>query len=215
MALRIIFLEEFGKAFVPKGARPYLRSYLLKAGFNEVPYKFFGLLFYISIGITLLIYFLIIYPYIKRLFLFEFPLYSFLGFFIAFAGWAIVELFFATLFILLVYFYLDLKIYVRTKKMEEQLPDFLQVLSANLKGGMTFERALWASIKPRFNILGSEMAKASKKVMTGYDVSNALIELSDKYDSLMLKRTVDLLISEVESCGNIADLIDRLVDNLK
>ncbi len=208
MAIRIIFLEEFGKAFVPKKTIPNLRKYFLKAGFNEVPYKLFGLLFYISAFITTLIYIILIYPYLKKFSLFEIYIYSFLG-------WFVVQLFFATLFILLIYFYLDLKIYHRTKKMEEQLPDFLQILSANLKGGMTFERALWAAIKPRFGVIGSEMAKASKKVMTGYEVSKALEELADKYDSLMLKRTVDLMISEVESGGNVAELIDRLVDNLK
>lgn len=208
MAFRIIFLEEFGKAFVPKRFIPDLRAYLLKAGFNEVPYRFFGFLFYISALITGLIFLTFVYPYLRQLSLFEVYLYSFVG-------WFLIQIFFATLFILLVYFYLDLKIYHRTKKMEEQLPDFLQVLSANLKGGMTFERALWSAIKPRFGILGSEMAKASKKVMTGYEVSKALIELSDKYNSLMLKRTVDLIISEVESGGNAAQLIDRLVDNLK
>lgn len=208
MALRIIFLEEFGKAFVPKKAIPILRKYLLKAGFNEVPYKFFGMLFYISALITTLIFVIFIYPYFKKFSLVEIYAYSFLG-------WALVQLLFATLFILLIYFYLDLKIYYRTKKMEEQLPDFLQVLSANLKGGMTFERALWAAVKPRFNVLGSEMAKASKKVMTGYDTGKALTELADKYDSLMLRRTVDLIISEAESGGNVSELIDRLVDNLK
>ncbi len=208
MVFKIIFLEEFGKAFVPKKAIPNLRKYLLKAGFNEVPYRFFGLLFYISALITTLIFIIFIYPYLKRFSLFEIYIYSFLG-------WFVTQMFFATLFILLIYFYLDLKIYFRTKNMEEQLPDFLQVLSANLKGGMTFERALWAAIKPRFDILGSEMAKASKKVMTGYEVSKALTELADKYDSLMLRRTVDLMISELESGGNVAELIDRLVDNLK
>ncbi|MDP3764888.1 MAG: type II secretion system F family protein [Nanoarchaeota archaeon] len=208
MALKIIFLDEFGKAFVPKKVIPNLRKYLLKAGFNEVPYKFFGLLFYVSALITTLIFIIFIYPYLKKFSLFEIYVYSFLG-------WFLVQLFFAMLFIMLIYFYLDLKIYYRTKKMEEQLPDFLQILSANLKGGMTFENALWAAVKPRFNVLGSEMAKASKKVMTGYDVSKALMELADKYDSLMLRRTVDLMISEVESGGNLAELIDRLVDNLK
>jgi Flp pilus assembly protein TadB len=166
------------------------------------------MLFYISALITTLLFIIFIYPYLKRFSLFEIYVYSFIS-------WFIAQLFFATLFILLVYFYLDLKIYHRTKKMEEQLPDFLQVLSANLKGGMTFERALWAAIKPRFTLLSSEMAKASKKVMTGYEISKALTELADKYDSLMLRRTVDLIISEVESGGNIAELIDRLVDNLK
>ncbi|MBI2657342.1 type II secretion system F family protein [Candidatus Woesearchaeota archaeon] len=208
MAFRIIFLEEFGKAFVPKRFIPNLRKYLLKAGFNEVPYRFFGMLFYFSALITTMIFITFIYPYLRRFSLIEIYIFSFLG-------WFIVQLFFATLFILLVYFYLDLKIYYRTKKMEEQLPDFLQVLSANLKGGMTFERALWAAVKPRFNVLGSEMAKASKKVMTGYEVGKALTELADKYDSLMLQRTVDLMISELESGGNVAELIDRLVVNLK
>ena len=222
MALRLIFLEEFGKAFVPKRITPTLRRYMLKAGFNEVPYKFFGSLFYISAVITTLIFIFFIFPClsnpsecyvlkgfsVQKFSLVEIYAYSFLS-------WSAVQLFFASLFILVIYFYLDLRIYYRTKKMEDQLPDFLQVLSANLKGGMTFERALWLAIKPRFNILGNEMAKTSKKVMTGYDISKALSELAEKYDSLMLRRTVDLIISEVESGGNVSELIDRLVDNLK
>ncbi len=208
MAMKIIFLEEFGKAFVPKRVIPVLRKYMLKAGYDEVPYKFFGLLFYASAIMTTLIFIIFIYPYLKRYSLIW--IYTF-----SFVGWFFIQMFFAFLFIMLVYFYLDLKIFTRTKKMEEQLPDFLQVMSSNLKGGMTFERALWAAIKPRFGVLGSEMAKTSKKVMTGYEISRALAELSDKYDSLMLQRTVDLLVSELESGGNIAQLIDRIVASLK
>lgn len=208
MTFQIIFLKEFGKAFVPKRMAPNLRRYLLKAGFNEVPYRFFGLLFYTSALITTIIYVIFLYPQFKKLSLFEVYIYSFLG-------WAAIQLFFATLFILIVYFYLDLKIFYRTKKMEEELPEFLQVLSSNLKGGMTFESALWSAVKPRFSILGSEMGKASKKVMTGYEVGKALTELSEKYDSLMLNRAVDLIISELESGGNAADLLDRIVDNLR
>ena len=190
MAVKIIFLEEFGKAFVPKKFTPNLRAYLLTAGFNEVPYRFFGTLFYVSALITTLMFIIFIYPYLNNYPLYEIYIFSFLS-------WFIVQLSIAALFILLVYFYLDVKIYFRTKRMEEQLPDFLELLSANLKAGMTFERALWASIKPRFEVLGNEMAKASKKVMTGYEVSQALVELADKYNSLMLRRTVNLMISEV------------------
>ena len=208
MAFKLVLLEEFGKAFVPKKFIPNLRSYMLKAGFDEVPYRFFGLLFYFSAFVTTIVYILFIFPFLQRYSLFQVWIYSFLG-------WFSVQLFFAALFIMLVYFYLDLRIYLRTRKMEDQLPDFLELLSANLKAGMTFERALWSSIKPRFGILGSEMAKTSKKVMTGYDLSKALMDLADKYDSLMLKRTVDLVVSEVESGGNVAELIDRIVDNLK
>src|SRR3989338_2726653 len=208
MAFKIIFLEEFGKAFVPKRISPNLRKYLLKAGYNEVPYRFFGMLFYVSALITTLIYIIFLYPQFKKLSLYEIYIYSFLA-------WFAIQLFFATLFILIVYFYLDLKIFFRTRKMEEELPDFLQVLSSNLKGGMTFEKSLWTAVKPRFGVLGSEMAKASKKVMTGYEVSKALTEMAEKYDSLMLNRTVDIMISELDSGGNVAELIDRIVENLK
>ena len=219
MSVRIIFLEEFGKAFVPKKFIPNLRKYFRKGGYSEVPYKFFGLLFYISAALTTFIFISYLIPRLEASSLLKTYSNSIIGVFIQFVfstiSWFFVQLFFVTLFILLIYFYVDLSIYQRTKRMEEQLPDFLQVLSSNLKGGMTFENALWAAIKPRFDVLGAEMARASKRVMTGSDIADALNELSEKYDSLMLRRTVDLMISEVESGGNVANLIDRIVDNLK
>ena len=100
--VRIIFLEEFGKAFVPKKFIPTLKSYLLKAGFNEVPYRFFGLLFYISAFVTGAIFVFFIYPQLRKLS----PLKVYL---ISFFGWFAIQIFFSVLFVLLVYFYLDLK----------------------------------------------------------------------------------------------------------
>ncbi len=208
MAFKIIFLEEFGKAFVPKKAIPYLRIYLLKAGIKEVPYKFFGALFYLSAFVTAVLYIYLIFPFLAD--------YSqLLVLLLSFVGWFGTQAFFATFFILIVYFYLDVRIFNRTKRMEEMLPDFLQNVSSNLKGGMPFENSLWAAINPRFSILANEMAEVSKKVMTGYDVDKALLELAEKYNSPMLRRSVDLIMSELEAGGNIAELLDRIVDNLK
>jgi len=206
--LKIIFLEEFGKAFVPKRARPYLRLYLLKAGFSSVPYNFFGALFYLTAVITAIIYLSFIYPFLLQ--------YSQLVLLVAStATWFVVQISLAFLFVLLVYFYIDLQIYLRTKKMEEMLPDFLGVVASNLKGGMSFENSLLGAIKPRFSILANEMAEVSKKVMTGHDISTALTELGFKYDSPMLKRSLDLMIIELESGGEIADLIEKIATNIK
>ena len=77
------------------------------------------------------------------------------------------------------------------------LPDFLQAVASNLKGGLSFENSLLAAIKPRFSILANEMAEVSKKLMTGYDVSTALSELGQKYNSPMLRRSIDLMITEL------------------
>lgn len=206
--MKLIFLEDFGKAFVPEKIRPNLRKYLLKAGISKVPYKFFGALFYLTALITGIIYVLFVYPFLT-----QYPPLALL--ILSFLSWFLIQLFFSALFVLLVYFYLDLKIYKRTKHMEELLPDFLQTVSSNLRGGISFENSLWGAIKPRFSILANEMAEVSKKVMTGYDVDKALVELSQKYNSPMLSRAVDLVISELESGGNIAELIDRVVENMK
>jgi len=208
MAFRIIFLEEFGKAFVPKRAIPHLRMYLLKAGIPHVPYKFFGALFYLTALITAITYLLFVYPFLLQ--------YSQLILLAASAlSWFVIQILLATFIILIIYFYVDLQIFFRTKKMEEMLPDFLQVVSSNLKGGMTFENALLGAINPRFDILANEMAEVSKKVMTGHGVGKALSELGQKYDSPMLKRTIDLMITEVEGGGRIAGMIDRIVENIR
>ena len=208
MTIRLVFLEEFGKAFVPKKIRPSLRKYLLKADINKVPYKFFGALFYLTALITAIIYILFTYPFLAQYSSFILLIFSFLS-------WAVIQLVLIALFIIIVYFYLDLKIYRRTKLLEDKLPDFLQVVSSNLKGGMSFENSLWAAIKPRFSILANEIAEVSKKVITGYDVHEALVELSRKYNSPMLRRAVDLIISELEGGGNVAELIDEIVENMK
>lgn len=208
MELKIIFLEEFGKAFVPKAAIPYLRTYLLKAGIFNVPYKFFGALFYLTALITGIIYIFYAYPFLSN-----YSQLILLG--ASAASWFIIQISFAVLFILLIYFYLDLKIYLRTKSMEELLPDFLQVVSSNLKGGMSFESAILAAIKPRFSILANEMAEVAKKVMTGHEIGTALSELGKKYNSPMLKRTIDLMVTELESGGEIASMIDGIVKNIK
>ncbi len=51
--------------------------------------------------------------------------------------------------------------------------------------------------------------------MTGNDVTEALQEFADKYDSPILRRSVNLIIGELESGGKIVDVIDRVIANLK
>ena len=127
---------------MPKRARPYLREFLLKAGITTVPYKFFGALFYLTAVITGFIYVVYIYTFLLR-----FHQIYLLA--LSAVTWFVIQISLALLFIALVYFYVDLRIFRRTKKLEEMLPDFLQVVSSNLRGGMAFENALLSAIKPR------------------------------------------------------------------
>ena len=170
--MKIIFLEEFGKAIIPEGVRPRLRKYLLRAGITEVPYRTFGALFYGFILLTILLFFLYAYPFLVdsfsglRLFILSFVF-----------GFAIASCI-AALTFAIIYFYLDLRIFNRTKEMEEVLQEFLKFVSENLKGGMSFEKSLWSAIKPEFGILATEVRLSAKKVMTGQEVDEAIRESS-------------------------------------
>jgi hypothetical protein len=113
------------------------------------------------------------------------------------------------------YFYLDMVIYQRTAALEYILPDYLQVVSTNVKSGLSFEKSLWLAIKPRFGILAHEMEIALKKVMTGHDLAQALDEFALKYNSPSLRRSLNLIIGEIDSGGKISHIIDSVVENIK
>ncbi len=202
----ILFTYEVGKSFIPKNIQPGIRKFFLKAGLNRDPYSFFGLVFYICVALSILIYSIYILPGIL-----EYPAY--LTAILAFVSFVSLLLLFIAFASACIYYAVDLVIYHRTKKLEEILPSFFEVLSSNLKGGLPFDKALWLSIKPEFGILSHEIGIAAKKVMTGNDVEDALMEFADKYDSPMLKRSMDLIVSELNEGGSIAEIVDKVVEN--
>lgn len=203
-------LYTVGRAIIPRKLRPDLREYLLKAGYNEIPYSVFGTLFFIVSAITYFIYIGFFYNTLHA----NYPQTLQFGFltFIVFAVTMFFVLFSTTV---ILYFKWNIKIYNRTKEIELLLPDYLTLVSTNLKGGMSFENALWSAIKPEFGILANEIALVSKKVMTGNDITEALTEFSRKYDSPILRRNIQLLTSEVESGGKIVTTIDKVISDMK
>lgn len=202
------FLTVVGRAIIPKKVRPNLRLYVMKAGYEEVPYSLLGVLFFISAGISYALFMGFFYRELKQYGVLQFGFLSFVTFAITM---------FLIVFVcgVLLYFRWNLKTYARTKELESLLPDYLTLVSTNLKGGMSFENALWNAIKPEFGILANEIGLVSKRVMTGNDVSTAMIEFSMKYDSPTLRRNIQLMIGEIESGGKIVSTIDKIIENMK
>lgn len=111
-----------------------------------------------------------------------------------FLSWAIILPSLIVLFWVTFYFVIDFKIYNRKKELEEVLPDFLQLTSANINAGMPLDQALWYAVRPRFGILAKEIEDVAKSTLVGEDLSDALLHFSKKYDSQMLKRTINLML---------------------
>lgn len=115
----------------------------------------------------------------------------------------------------LLYFYLDFRMYQRKKEIEEILPDFLQLVSSNISAGMPIDRALWFAIRPKFGVLAKEMEAVAKATMTGEDLKVALQDFSEKYDSVLLHRSINLIIEGLDAGGEMADLLNKISLNFE
>jgi Flp pilus assembly protein TadB len=112
-------------------------------------------------------------------------------------------------------FYLDMRIYQRTKAVEEVFPDFLQLTSANISAGMPVDKALWYAVRPGFGVLAKEIENVAKNTMAGEDLSAALTMFSRKYDSKVIQRSISLLLEGMAAGGEMADLLNKISLNIE
>ncbi len=113
------------------------------------------------------------------------------------------------------FIYVDYRIYKRRQEIEQVFPDFLQLTAANINAGMPTDRALWFAIRPKFGILAKEMEGVAKSTMVGENLNKALVDFSNRYDSITVKRALNLLIEGLESGGEIGDLLTRVANNMR
>ncbi|MBU0907056.1 MAG: hypothetical protein KKE05_02760, partial [Nanoarchaeota archaeon] len=67
-----------------------------------------------------------------------------------------------------------LKRHYEIKKMEEVFPDFISLMSSNLRAGMTVDRALVLSARKEFAPLDAEIMKVGKDILTAREINVAL-----------------------------------------
>ncbi len=190
--------------------RKRVREYLSKAGFGVDIHHISSNLFKASVLVTLAISCYLIYYFSTTFGI----------------TWNKVALWIGTLWIggflgilfllwVLLYIIIDLRIFRRRLEIEEILPDFLQLTSANIKAGMTIDRALWYAVRPNFGVLAKEIEIVAKETMGGDDLTAALRKFSEKYDSDVLQRSISLIIEGIESGGKIGDLLIKVAENIE
>jgi archaellum biogenesis protein FlaJ (TadC family) len=111
--------------------------------------------------------------------------------------------------------YLDIRIFKRRLEVEKVLPDFLQLTSANIRAGMTIDRALWFAVRPRFGILANEIEEVAKRTLSGDPLDDGLKGFSNKYDSVLLNKSVNILIEGIRAGGNVGDLLNKIAINIQ
>ena len=116
---------------------------------------------------------------------------------------------------LIVYFWLLFMVDKKARVIEESLPDALQLMTSNLRAGMTPEKALLLSARPEFGPLKTEIDIVGKKVALGKSIAHALTEMAARVRSKRLERAVELITSGLQSGGNLANLLDTTSNTLR
>lgn len=197
-------LERFGEWIIPNFLELKVSEFFERRGVYKVPYQNITLFFIGALILSLITTSGIGFRFLQGT--------SVLTHIIVF----IISIIIYSAFAIAAYIgYYEIKDFQRTQDIEKVLPDYLSLVVSNLRSGMTVDRSLWNAASPKFGVLTAEIRKAAKEVATGVDLSKSLNNFSKKYNSLVLNRAIDLIIEGLESGGELADVIEKVVDNIQ
>lgn len=125
--------------------------------------------------------------------------------------------FFATSAVIIIYYFVrkSLKKTARIRKLEEVFPDFLQLMSSNLRAGMTIDKAILLSSRPEFAPLDKEILQTGKDLTTGKNIEQSLLDMSKRINSEKIHKTILLIISGIRAGGDVAILLEQTAVSMR
>lgn len=103
----------------------------------------------------------------------------------------------------------------RAVKVEELLPDALQLMSANMRAGVTIEKAIWLSARPEFGALGDELKRMAVDTLGGKPTATALQNMILRVKSVLFERSIRLLVQGMELGGQLSDLLVEIALDIR
>jgi len=181
---------------MPRGYRKWVEKYLTYAGIEVPPENYIGFSVLYGLAFSLIIAFLFLLNILPLKFWF-----------------LVIAL--PTGFEIFMHASLVTIADAKAKFVEEVLPDILRLLSANLRSGLTIDKALLLSARPEFGFLEKELKTAAKETVAGKTIERAFYELGEKVNSKLLKRTLILLTEGIARGGNLPKLLDSLAEDIR
>ncbi|HHQ44587.1 MAG TPA: hypothetical protein ENN13_00430 [Candidatus Altiarchaeales archaeon] len=97
----------------------------------------------------------------------------------------------------------------------QALPDALQLMSSNIRAGLTTDKALIMAARPEFGPLEEEIRRVGKETMAGKNLAESLSKTSEHIQSTELERAIELIIYSLQSGGQLADLLDETAEDIR
>src|SRR3989344_638015 len=179
----------------PKGLKEGYKRLLKSANINVNLDRFIGFVLFVGAGLALAITF-------------------YLGKYLDMPLWVIWVLLFLGIETTL-YMWLNLKVNKKIKEIEKALPDALQLMSSNLRAGLTPDKAFLLAARPEFGVFKDEINRVGREITVGKTLEMSLINMSQRINSEKIEKVVLLIISGIKSGGELADLLEETARNTR
>lgn len=115
----------------------------------------------------------------------------------------------------LYYIYLFYRVQARTDAIEKMLPDFLLIVVSNLHAGMSPFAAFVSAARPEFGPLEEEIKKVAAKTSSSQSLTGALMDLSQRVDSVVFEKTIMFFEKAVRSGGQMARILHASAEEIR
>ncbi len=113
------------------------------------------------------------------------------------------------------YAILEYRIDQRRSFVESILPEYLQLTAANIRSGVSLDKALIGSARPEFLYFKDDVLLMGKQLYSGETMQNALANLSARYRCNSLKRTTRMMSEALRYGGGMADILNQISKDLR
>ncbi|VVB73436.1 Type II secretion system (T2SS), protein F [uncultured archaeon] len=117
--------------------------------------------------------------------------------------------------IFVVYVMLVLSASRRIALAESMLPDFLSLMSSNIRSGFSADRALLSSARKEFGPLTKEVNRAVKLAVAGKPFDEAFETVGESIDSNTVRKSVRLIVEGTRAGGNLAELLEQTASDVR
>ena len=76
----------------------------------------------------------------------------------------------ASMYVAAIYLIINYKIDSRKTKLEKIMPDYFQIASANLRSGISLDRAMLLAARPEFSFFSDDIKDMNRRVFGGGDI---------------------------------------------
>lgn len=106
------------------------------------------------------------------------------------------------------YMLISLQANKRKEEVEKTLPVALNLISSNMKSGLTIDKAFLLSARDEFGPLAEDLKRSAMEMFGGKPVEESLTELYKSTNSELFQQTIVLLKDGIETGGKVSQLLE-------